>query len=187
MITDDSEIWKPIPGFKRYRVSTIGRVCRLAYTDSLGRSWKERFVKPTSMFEVDVVSSDGVSVRKAIANLMLLAFTGSPPNGKRLARHLDDNRENNILPNLAWGNHKDNGLDAVRNGKITARLVTDAYREECRQRMLGSTLNRGRKHKPEFAAILRTRKLGTTDSSETKLKKSNSAKLAWARRREKTL
>lgn len=52
-----------------------------------------------------------------LAALILRAFVGSPGEGQYLARHLDDDRSNNKLPNLAWGNDADNRIDAIRNGR----------------------------------------------------------------------
>ena len=54
-----------------------------------------------------------VRVHRVVAEL----FIGSCPEGQ-LVRHLDDDRENNNLSNLAYGTCKDNMQDAVRNGKM---------------------------------------------------------------------
>jgi hypothetical protein len=35
-----------------------------------------------------------------------------------IVRHLDDNKLNNHVSNLAWGSHMDNVRDAMRNNKI---------------------------------------------------------------------
>jgi hypothetical protein len=58
---------------------------------------------------------DGWRQRK-VHQLVAEAFLGSRPEGARLVRHLDDDRLNNVLANIAWGNDRDNSLDAVRNG-----------------------------------------------------------------------
>jgi DNA-directed RNA polymerase specialized sigma subunit len=49
-----------------------------------------------------------------------MAQTFIPTNDPRhtVVRHLDDNRLNNDIKNLAWGNQKDNAKDAILNGKI---------------------------------------------------------------------
>jgi DNA invertase Pin-like site-specific DNA recombinase len=49
-----------------------------------------------------------------------------------MARHLGDDKMNSALTNLCWGTSKENGADAVRNGKVVrgerngkARLTAD--------------------------------------------------------------
>lgn len=54
-------------------------------------------------------------------NLLLMAFVGPRPEGF-LGRHLDDNKNNNAVSNLAWGTHKDNAEDCVRNGRRAKRI-----------------------------------------------------------------
>lgn len=39
------------------------------------------------------------------------------PNNYKLVRHLNDDKEDNRVSNLAWGTHSDNMKDAIRNGK----------------------------------------------------------------------
>lgn len=46
---------------------------------------------------------------------MLEAFVGPRPHGQ-LGRHLDDDRDNNTLANLAWGTPAQNSQDAIDNG-----------------------------------------------------------------------
>lgn len=51
--------------------------------------------------------------------MVLFAFRGAPPSiEENLGRHLDDDRANNTICNLAWGSVQDNADDAVRNGLI---------------------------------------------------------------------
>lgn len=54
-------------------------------------------------------------LRLYVHYLMLRTFVGVRPEGL-LCRHLDDNRDNNRLDNLAYGNWQDNADDMVRNG-----------------------------------------------------------------------
>lgn len=54
-----------------------------------------------------------LSVHKAIAN----AFIDNP-NNYPVVRHLDDDKNNNDLSNLAFGTYKDNHEDAVLNGRF---------------------------------------------------------------------
>jgi len=54
--------------------------------------------------------------------LILDAFAGPRPAGK-VCRHLDGNRANNAIENLAWGTPQENNDDKVRHGtdKITSK------------------------------------------------------------------
>ena len=53
-----------------------------------------------------------------IHRLVAEAYIPNPEN-KPLVRHLNDNRLDNRVENLAWGTNTDNMVDAIRNGKRT--------------------------------------------------------------------
>jgi hypothetical protein len=118
------EMWKPVVGFEgRYEVSSLGRV--RSFCDRHGGTR----TAPTSVATppdhdgrsfVNLIASDGRRHRSFVGRLVLLAFVGPPPQGKRLALHEDDIPSNNTLENLRWGSNADNSRDAARNGK-TAR------------------------------------------------------------------
>jgi hypothetical protein len=46
-----------------------------------------------------------------------MAFHGDSPFEGAIVRHLDDDLMNNSADNLAWGSHKDNAEDRVKNGR----------------------------------------------------------------------
>jgi len=104
------EVWKRIPDFPEYEASTLGRIRQ-----------GQTLIHP-SLWNPSLISV--AKKRRAIAYWILITFKGPPPlpYGKRkgcsLARHLNDNRSNNELTNLAWGTQKENIADAYRNGKI---------------------------------------------------------------------
>ena len=50
----------------------------------------------------------------SLHRLLALAFIPNP-NNFEVVRHLDDDKDNNQLSNLAWGTIKDNIDDAIRN------------------------------------------------------------------------
>lgn len=60
-----------------------------------------------------------VNVHTAVAE----AFLGVRPDGF-VCRHLDGDRDNNSLPNLAWGTPSENSLDAVRHGTQNSSAKT---------------------------------------------------------------
>jgi hypothetical protein len=45
------------------------------------------------------------------------AWHGPAPFPEAVARHLDDDRSNNVVTNICWGSQSDNVHDAMRNGK----------------------------------------------------------------------
>ena len=63
---------------------------------------------------------DGKQKRIRIHVLVAMAFHGVKADPKLVARHLDDDRDNNHYSNIAWGTHEENMLDRDRNG-TTAR------------------------------------------------------------------
>lgn len=70
--------------------------------------------KNTGYIKVGLMK-DGVLYRLRLHRLILEAFIGPCPKGMQ-GRHLDDNKENLRLSNLAWGTPHDNAEDRQRNG-----------------------------------------------------------------------
>jgi len=82
-----------------------------------------------------------------LAGLILRAFVGPPPSpDQNKARHLNDDRTNNTLGNLAWGTQGDNVRDAVNNGLFAGRVMSPESNEA---RRIAST---GRRHTEETKA-----------------------------------
>lgn len=115
------ELWEYIPGFPGYMISDHCRV------------WSERsqmFLKPKRIDRSGHLGFclfvNGQARYVYLHRLMAEAFIPNPHNYP-IVRHLDDDRENNELENLAWGTQRDNWYDSVRNG--TAHPPTDEDRE----------------------------------------------------------
>jgi HNH endonuclease/NUMOD4 motif/NUMOD3 motif len=107
------ETFKPVPGYPKYEVSTLGRI-----------RWRNRFghfryKKPKKDYVVVLCNGQSKRWDTALARVILTVFVGPPPPGKSQARHLDDDRSNNHLSNLAWGSAWDNMQDKIRNGGTT--------------------------------------------------------------------
>lgn len=105
------ERWRSVDGLPDYyRVSDKGRVLSLSYVDARGWRRKKKLLS---------YKDAQITLRRkwySVGALVLRAFVGPPPKGCRLARHLNDDRTNNCLENLAWGTDQDNINDALRNG-----------------------------------------------------------------------
>jgi HNH endonuclease/NUMOD4 motif len=144
-----NEEWRSIPllGFPdRYQVSNFGSFRTLAYVDRRGWNRRERIIKCADA-QISIRLDNGQKKWFALAALILHAFVGPPPKGCRLSRHLDDDRSNNRLDNLAWGTDLDNIRDAksnfLHNGKSFAsygrlgKPCSEETKIKIRQRLKG--------------------------------------------------
>jgi hypothetical protein len=123
MAVQDSEQWKPVPGYEGlYEVSDHGRVRSLdrRVVDSLGRA--RRIRGRVLRAGLTSVGYDSVALyicgqkRTALVHrLVLSAFAGPCPSGME-GCHDDGVRTNNRLENLRWDTHMANVADATRHG-----------------------------------------------------------------------
>lgn len=70
---------------------------------------------------VTISYRDGRRSKSYVHRLLMEAFGPPRPldiKGRAVVRHLDDNKDNNSLDNLAWGTQSDNQSDARRNGRM---------------------------------------------------------------------
>lgn len=111
-----AERWKPIPGWPLYAASDQGQIKRT------GRGNTQYPGEKILAISKGYVNTSRGAI--SAAYLILLAFRGPPPGpyggvkGCYLSRHLNDDRSNNQLNNLAWGTKSDNAKDAIRNGRM---------------------------------------------------------------------
>ena len=105
----EPEQWRPVVGMDgRYSVSTFGRVRSEPHVHTKGRILS---ASPKNGYK---------RVRTALGELyvhvaVLEAFIGPRPPGQE-ARHLDRDRWNAALSNLAWGTPVENQADKRRHG-----------------------------------------------------------------------
>lgn len=116
--------WRAAVGYEGFiEVSDEGEVrsvARAVVTPS-GRSWTMRGrvlgQSPNRHGYASVrITINGKSTRRRVAYLVAETFLPQPEDGQIL-RHLDDDRMNSRLSNLAYGTHSDNAQDRVRNGR----------------------------------------------------------------------
>jgi hypothetical protein len=112
----EGETWKAIVGFEQYSVSNFGRIRTEPRQRKCGVIFNAKIMSPNKGNNI-CLRKDKKNYWFKLPQLILMAFIGPPIPGKGLARHLDDNPQNNHLSNLAWGNYVDNMYDAIRNGK----------------------------------------------------------------------
>jgi hypothetical protein len=105
-----------------------------------GRVWSRRacrFLKPIRMGEYQglvLAAASGKLVKRYLHRLILEIVTGECPTGMQ-GRHLDGNKLNNSISNLAWGTPRQNEDDKRRHGTSPAgerngmaRLTWDSVR-----------------------------------------------------------
>lgn len=142
------ESWKSIAGFVGlYEVSNLGRVRsieRIVYRKGKGGtdSWKtirERILKASpDSHGYPLVQLQGtmLSRRAKVHHLVAEAFIGPRPSGYDV-RHLDGNRANNCVSNLAYGTRRENMDDARQHGTLAGEnngysVLTREHVEEIR-------------------------------------------------------
>lgn len=105
MLKDEAKI---ILGFENYSVSKKGKVF-----NKNGHALKETFDKHG--YKTVVLYKNGKQNRKKIHSLVLSAYAGVRPTGY-VCRHLDGDKLNNCINNLAWGTQKENLDDKILHG-----------------------------------------------------------------------
>lgn len=112
-----TEMWKDIPDFKGYQISTHGRV-RLSenkYRKNVGDILKQT-INSSGYYIVSLYKESKV-VTPYIHRLVMLTFYG---DSKKQVRHLNGNKLDNRLLNLRYGTAKQNAYDRELHGN-TAR------------------------------------------------------------------
>lgn len=118
------EIWKPIPGWKYYDVSSFGRVRSAARMFIAGKGAKQtkpatylkRTVTKRGYLQVCLFESGQKSQCKLVHRLVAEAFLDKP-KGAKVVNHLDGNTKNNIVSNLEWCTQLDNILHAWKRAR----------------------------------------------------------------------
>lgn len=111
---DAAEEWLPIPGFERsYRVSSFGRVESIRRKGAPG-GLIGIHVANTGYPTVSLVQKNK-HVMRPVHVLIAAAFLGSRPPEMEV-RHLDGDKLNCVLSNLAYGTRSENMHDRVRHG-----------------------------------------------------------------------
>lgn len=128
-----TEIWKPVLGFEGlYEVSDQGRI------KTVGRTMIRSNGRPTTIRESlrslspnhkgypkVTLWKDGKLVTRVVHRLVLESFVGPRPDGME-CRHLNGNRQDARLSNLAWGTPMENAAD-----KFDHRTLPNMGRGAC--------------------------------------------------------
>ena len=128
--TVSATVWRTVPGYPAYEVSVDGLVrrcqgfrCRRVHRILVP------FIRPNGYAQV-ILYRDGRRQRFGVHQLVALAFLGPKPSPLHQVAHLDGQRLNNHVSNLAWllpienNAHKDLHGTRLRGSQIhSAKLV----------------------------------------------------------------
>lgn len=118
------ELWSSIPGYEGfYEVSNQGRVRSMTRHVAYGRhsnmTYTGRDLKlfMAGAYAAVKLSLQGIRRTQYIHHLVLLAFKGPRPytESRGEIRHLDGDKLNNALSNLAYGTIEENAADRIRH------------------------------------------------------------------------
>lgn len=119
--TDPCEVWKPIPEYSQYEASTLGNVRsvdRMIPAGTGTRFMPGRTLRqnPNTRGYLQVRLHKGSEAKSfAVHRIILTTFVGPRPDGME-TRHLNGDRRDNRLTNLAYGTPKENAADRVAHG-----------------------------------------------------------------------
>ena len=126
---------RSIPGFPGYFIDEHAVV----YTTVAGSMKSGSVFRLTPSLDLAdywcvTLRQDGIQKRRRIHVLVAMAFHGVKEIASLMARHLDDDRDNNHYSNIAWGTHEENMADRDRNGTTArgphlSKLTDDDIRE----------------------------------------------------------
>jgi len=132
-----AEIWRPIPGFERYSVSSFGHVRSERYKGSEKRRELKLKLHASGYLEVglyDKPQSRGGRQRFLLVHrLVMRAHVGPCPDDLEV-RHLDGDPMNNRLDNLEYGTARENYLDTIRHGNRGQCKLSDKEVREIRHK-----------------------------------------------------
>tara|TARA_R110000787_G_scaffold169919_1_gene282613 strand:- start:23 stop:649 length:627 start_codon:yes stop_codon:yes gene_type:complete len=104
------EVWKEIPDFPDYKISTLGNIMSKKYGD-----WRQLKINPnqTGYLRISIYNKNNIRKTCFINRLMGLTFIPNPDNLPTVD-HIDRNRQNNTLYNLRWATRHDQNMNTCR-------------------------------------------------------------------------
>ena len=105
---------RPIPGYPAYLATSSGRI----YSTYRGGRWLHTHPDRHGYLAVNLYAGDGRRGRLHVHHIVLLTFVGPRPHPSSVARHLNGDRLDNRIENLAWGTQAENIADGMRQGSM---------------------------------------------------------------------
>ena len=116
-----NEEWRDVVGYEgRYQVSSMGRVKSLERKDCLGRTVKERILKPGvvgSGYLMISLCTGGKQKMFSVHRLVCQAFHENPDN-KSDVNHINEDKTDNRACNLEWSTRKENINHGTHNERM---------------------------------------------------------------------
>lgn len=109
---------KEIPGLPGYWATVDGKILR-------GAVEKKQY-EHRGYWRVDIITN-GRRRKYKVHRLILEAFEGPRPK-EVVCRHLDGDKKNNRVGNLAWGTQQDNANDVLVQRRGNLKLLPDEVR-----------------------------------------------------------
>lgn len=104
-----------IAGFDLYEVTNTGSVESFCGWRGYGPRYLNQSPNSCGYMSVRLTDNNGKRRRVLVHKLVLEAFASKRPKEMQ-ARHLDGDKRNNSISNLAWGTAKENADDRERHG-----------------------------------------------------------------------
>lgn len=110
-ITMPGEVWRVVPGFSRYQVSTLGRV----WSTYHGKLMTPQLHRGNGSYHVMLLKNDEGAFKRMYVHRLVAQTFLSNPKGCNQVDHIDENKQNNQIDNLRWVDGKENLEFYMRN------------------------------------------------------------------------
>lgn len=128
---NDPIVWRDIPQYPRYQVSSTGKIRSIDVRDTVCLvKYLRAHRQPRHPYPVYRLT---ISPRKRASvyahSVVNQVFNGPRPFKGAVTRHLDGNTMNNNAYNLAWGTPSENVRDSIRHGTYNYEASIRTLRE----------------------------------------------------------
>lgn len=116
-INMEIEIWKKIPGFSNYKISTWGRI-KSYKQDRINGKLLKLYQKKSGYIAISLTNDNSERIRGiGVHRLVALTFIPNPEN-KPQVNHIDEDKTNNYVNNLEWVTSKENNNHGTHNERV---------------------------------------------------------------------
>ena len=119
-MSQEHEVWKPIPGFPHYEASSMGRVRMLTHYEKTRNRWGEmtrrrngRMLSIRPSLNPQYLECCILDRPRSVHRMVALAFHGVPADGLEV-NHINGIKTDNRPENLEWVTSSENELHSYR-------------------------------------------------------------------------